>query len=91
MKYGYSVKKNGILYAPGMEVSAEHSVEVELTNDVPEGALDTNADGSVNACDADGNAVGTVSAEEVADLQEQAGEVFAEQDKPKRGRKAKEE
>ena len=57
MKYGYAVKKNGILYAPGMEVPGDAPVK--------------------------------------ADSQELADEVFseeeAEQDKPKRGRKPKEE
>lgn len=91
MKYGYAVKKNGVLYAPGMEVPGTAPVKAELTNDVPNGALDTNADGSVNAYDAEGNVVGTVDAETVAELQEQAGESLEEQDKPKRGRKPKEE
>ena len=36
-----------------------------LTDDVPEGALQTNPDGSVNTYDADGNKVGTVDAETV--------------------------
>ena len=35
-----------------------------LTNNVPEGALETNEDGSVNTYNADGNKVGTMSAEE---------------------------
>lgn len=91
MKYGYAVKKNGIYYAPGTDVPGDSPVKVELTNDVPDGALETNADGSVNAYDAEGNVVGTVDAETVADLQEQAGEALSEQDKPKRGRKSKEE
>jgi len=34
-----------------------------LTNDIPEGALQTNPDGSVNTYDADGNKTGTVDAE----------------------------
>jgi len=93
MKYGYAVKKNGILYAPGMEVPGDAPVKAELTNNVPDGALDSNANGSINAYDVD--VVGTVSAEKVADLQEQKGDVFsedeAEQDKPKRGKKSKEE
>lgn len=37
-----------------------------LTDDVPDGALDTNADSSVNAYDADGKQVGTVDSESVA-------------------------
>ena len=36
-----------------------------LTDNVPDGALQTNPDGSVNAYDADGNKVGTVDAETV--------------------------
>lgn len=35
-----------------------------LTDDVPEGALQTNPDGSVNTYDADGNKTGTVDAED---------------------------
>ena len=37
-----------------------------LTDVVPDGALETNGDGSVNAYDADGQQVGTVNAETVA-------------------------
>lgn len=90
MKYGYTVKKDGILYPAGTEVPVGDPMKVELTDDVPEGALDTNADGSVNSYDANGNVVGTVPAEEVERLQEQAGEVFEEHKKPKQGRKSKE-
>ena len=36
-----------------------------LTNNVPEGALETNPDGSVNTYNADGNKVGTMTAEEL--------------------------
>lgn len=89
MKYPYIVSKDGKWYPAGTEVPED--AKVELTNDVPDGALETNADGSVNAYDAEGNVVGTVDAETVADLQEQAGEALSEQDKPKRGRKSKEE
>ena len=39
-----------------------------LTDNVPEGALETNPDGSVNAYDENGNKVGTVDAEMVAEL-----------------------
>ena len=91
MKYDHMIKYKGQYYAAGTEVPVAHSVSVELTDNVPDGALDTDADGSVNAYDAEGNGVGTVDAEKVAELQEQAGEAFAEQDKPKRGRKPKEE
>lgn len=76
MKHPHIVVKDGVWYPAG--------------TDVPDGALDTNVDGSVNAYDEDGNVVGTVSAEEVEQLQEQAGETLDEQEKPKRGRKPKE-
>ena len=36
-----------------------------LTDNVPEGALETNPDGSVNTYNADGNKVGTMTAEEL--------------------------
>ena len=91
MKFDHMVKYKGEYYPTGAEVPVDSPVKVELTNDVPDGTLDTNADGSVNAYDADGNVVGNVDAEKVAELQEQAGETFEEQDKPKRGRKSKEE
>lgn len=39
-----------------------------LTNDVPEGALQTNPDGSVNTYDADGNKTGTVDAETLKEM-----------------------
>ena len=79
-----------MLYTPGMDVPGEPSAKVELTDEVPAGALDTNADGSVNAYDAVGNVVGTVSADAVEGLLKEVGEVLEEQDKPKRGRKPKE-
>lgn len=41
-------------------------VVIGMTDNVPEGALQTNPDGSVNAYDADGNKVGTVDAATVA-------------------------
>lgn len=91
MKFDHMVKHNGKYFAAGMEVPVAAPIRAELTNNVPDGALETNADGSINAYDAEGNVVGTVSTEEVVELQEQAGEAFAEQDKPKRGRKSKEE
>lgn len=90
MKYDHLVKFNGEYYPAGTDVPVGTPVSVEMTDDVPDGALDTNADGSVNAYDEEGNVVGAVSAEEVEQLQEQAGEAFEEQDKPKRGRKPKE-
>lgn len=36
------------------------------TDNIPEGALEKNADGTVNTYDKDGNKVGTATAEEVA-------------------------
>lgn len=92
MKYPYMVNFEGKYYPAGTDVPVGvDSVVVSLTDNVPNGALDTNADGSVNAYDAEGNVVGTVDVETVAKLQEQAGESLQEEDKPKRGRKHKEE
>ena len=90
MKYDHLVKFNGEYYTAGTEVPAGAPVGVEMTDEVPDGALVSNADGSVNAYDGAGNVVGTVSAEEVEQFQEQAGETLDEQEKPKRGRKPKE-
>ena len=91
MKYSYMVNFEGKYYPAGTDVPVDAHIKVELTDNVPDGALDTNADGSVNAYDAEGNVVDTVDSETVAELQEQAGEALEEQDKPKRGRKSKEE
>lgn len=91
MKFDHLVRHNGVDYPAGADVPVENTVKVEMTDNVPDGALDTNADGSVNAYDADGNVVGIASAEEVEKLQEQAGETFEEPEKPKRSRKSKEE
>lgn len=90
MKYGYAVKRDGVLYPAGADVPVGYVAKVELTDNVPDGAPDGNADGSVNTYDEDGNVVGTVSAEEVEQLQEQAGEALEAQEKSKRGRKQKE-
>lgn len=73
MKFGHMVKYKGEYYQAGADVPMDAHVNVEVTD---------NADGSVNAYDAEGNVVGTVDAETVAELQEQ--------DKTKRGRKTKE-
>ena len=57
--------------------ASEEDVEVEgvtLTDDVPEDALTPNEDGSVNVYDADGQKVGTISAEEAEELEKKAGE-----------------
>ncbi|MDE7446160.1 MAG: hypothetical protein K2N15_10750 [Lachnospiraceae bacterium] len=90
MKFGYTVKKDGVLYPAGAEVPEDIPKKVELTDNIPDGALDTNTDGSVNAYDEAGNKLGTVDAETVERLQEEAGESFEESEKPKRGRKSKE-
>lgn len=89
MKYPHIVVKNGVWYPAGAEVPEDIPSKVELTDDVPEGALDTNPDGSVNAYDEAGNKVSTVDAETVKQAQEEAGEAIAEQEQPKRGRKPK--
>lgn len=46
-----------------------------LTDDVPEGALQTNPDGSVNTYDADGNKTGTVDAETLKEMTTVNGDV----------------
>ena len=51
-----------------------------LTDNVPEGALQTNPDGSVNAYDADGNKVGTVDAATVAAVTGNTGAGDGQQD-----------
>lgn len=90
MKYETNVIHKGVFYPAGTDVPVGAPVSVEMTDDVPDGALDANADGSVNAYDEEGNVVGAVSTEEVEQLQEQAGEALEEQEKSKRGRKPKE-
>lgn len=54
----------------GWKIKEEVSIKVELTDEVPDGALETNADGSVNAYDESGNLVGTVDSDTVKGLQE---------------------
>ena len=56
------------------EASEEGVEGVTLTDDVPEDVLTPNADGSVNVYDADGQKVGTISAEEAEELEKKAGE-----------------
>ncbi len=77
MKYPYIVNKNGTWYPAGTEVPEDKPIEVDLVDDMPDGALDTNADGSVKAYDAD----------TVKSLEEEAGEVLQEQTKTKGGKK----
>lgn len=97
MKYDVNVIHKGVLYPAGAEVPVGEPMKVELTNDVPDGALEPNPDGSTNMYDAEGNVVGTISEEELARQKELAGEAWqaqdsdvAEPEKPKRGRKPKE-
>lgn len=98
MKYGYTVKRDGILYPAGTEVPDIDPIKVELTDDVPDGAPKSNPDGSTNVYDAGGNMSGTISKEEIARQQELIGESLKEQnvdvvepEKPKRGRKPEEQ
>lgn len=85
MKFDHMVKYKGEYYPAGTDVPVGNEIKVELTGNVPDGALDTNADGSVNAYDT--NLVGTVDVETVAELQEQTGEALEQQDKSKRSKK----
>lgn len=87
MKYPYIVNKNGTWYPAGTEVPEDKLVKVDLTDDVPDGALETNADGSVNAYDKNGDLVGTVDADTVKQLEEKADEVLSGQEKSKSSRR----
>ena len=49
------------------------------TDRVPDGALEKNEDGTVNTYDANGNKVGTATAEEVAEAEAQITEVDIEE------------
>lgn len=89
MKFDHLVRHNGVTYPAGTEVPVGKVKKVELTDNVPEGALDENEDGSTNVYDESGNKVGTVSKEEVEQLEAEANEIADAQ--PKRGRKAKKE
>ena len=77
MKYETNVIHKGVFYPAGTDVPVGTPVSVEMTDDVPDGALDGNEDGAV-------------SAEEVERFREQAGESLEKQEKSKRGRKPKE-
>lgn len=77
MKYSHIVVKDGVWYPAGTDVPVGAPASVEMTDDVPDGALYDNEDG-------------TVSTEDVEQLQEQAGESLEKQEKSKRGRKPKE-
>lgn len=56
--------------------SAETVTAIEATDEVPDGALEENPDGSVNTYNADGGKTGTVSKEEMEQLQAAAGELY---------------
>lgn len=65
------------------KTAADKDVEVAAgvvaTDNVPDGALEPNEDGSVNAYDADGNKVGTVTPEEAAAAEAVAAKALEEQ------------
>ena len=88
MKFDHLVRHNGVDYPAGTEVPVGKAKKVELTDDVPEGALDENPDGSTNVYDESGNKVGTVPKEEVERLEAEVSEVAVDA-QPKRGRNSK--
>lgn len=88
MKFDHLVRHNGVDYPAGTEVPVGKVQKVELTDIVPEGALEDNPDGSVNVYDESGNKVGTVSKEEAERLEAEASEVAVDA-QPKRGRNSK--
>lgn len=87
MKFDHLVRHNGVDYPAGTEVPVGKAQKVELTNSVPEGALDENTDGGTNVYDESGNKYGTVSKDEVKQLESEAGETLGLQ--PKRGKGSK--
>ncbi len=60
------------------ENEEQEGAELELTDDVPDGALDTNPDGSVNTYNANGEQTGTISAEEFKRAEAAAAELITE-------------
>lgn len=56
--------------------SAETVTAIEATDEVPDGALEENPDGSVNTYNADGEKTGTASKEETEKLQAAAGRLY---------------
>ena len=77
MKFKTNVIHKGVFYPAGTDVPVGAPVSVDMTDDVPEGALDTNPDGSVNAFDENGKVVGAVDAETAQKLQEEAGKGYS--------------
>lgn len=47
-----------------------HPLKIELTDDVPDGALDKNEDGTTKVYDEEGNAVGSMTEEEVRQIED---------------------
>lgn len=87
MKFETNVICKGVFYPAGTEVPAGKVQKVELTDNVPEGALDENPDSSTNVYDESGNKVGTISKEEVEQLETEASEVLDSQPKRVKGSK----
>lgn len=50
------------------------------TNNVPDGALEDNPDGSVNVYNEDGKKVGTITAEEAEAAEQNVGKIVIEED-----------
>lgn len=88
MRFPYMVNHNGTYYKAGEDVPMGVP---EITDNVPDGALEINPDGSTNTYDEDGNLSGTVDAETVDKAIQKAVETIGENDKPRRGRPAKAE
>ena len=80
MRFPYMINHNGTYYKAGEDVPMEIP---EMTDNVPDGALETNSDESINTYDEGGNLSGKIDAE--------TAETVGENDKPKRGRPAKAE
>ena len=63
---------------PGATVVINTGAAAVATDKVPDGALQKNPDGTVNAYDADGNKVGTVSAETAEEAARNVGVIITE-------------
>ena len=75
MKYDHLIKHNGVYYQAGKDVPCNPPILVD-ENDVPKGVLNRHEDGSVNTYDENGNLKGTIDAETVAEVREEAGKHF---------------
>lgn len=78
MKFKTNVIHKGVFYSAGTDVPVEYSVNVELTDNVPDDSLEENPDGTVNIYNVDNEVVGTVDKEELEQIMEQAGTVIVE-------------